>query len=136
MDILLRYLRYLDSLIAKMEAASNVKFHEAQIALARQWVGDQADAGDWPIKEVFVKLPQPSGEGIVETKQTNAKQDKVQLPDSEEDARQTIARFESGAADLRSDEPVADTVSQHMLNDNTSLLDEKWLGTEEEERDA
>jgi len=31
---------------------------------------------------------------------------------------------------------VADTVSQHMLNDKTGLMDEKWLGTDEEERDA
>jgi len=29
---------------------------------------------------------------------------------------------------IRGDEEVADTVSQHMLNDKTGLMDEKWLG--------
>lgn len=120
-----------------MEANSGVKFHEAQVALARQWIGDQSDTGgEPPIKEVFVKLPQPTNEGIVETKATATKTDKVPVPASEEEARKTIERFEHGADSVRSDEEVADTVSQHMLADRTRLLDEKWLGTEQEERDA
>ena len=128
---------YLDSLISKMEATSGVKFHEAQVALARLWIGDQADAGGVdPIKEVSIKIPQSTGEGIVETKASETKVEKVKLPASDEEARETIERFERGAWNLRSDEPVADNVSQHMLNDKTGLLAEKWLGTEEEEKDA
>jgi phospholipase D1/2 len=120
-----------------MEANSGVKFREAQIALARQWIGDQSDAGgEPPITEVFVKLAQPTAEGIVETKATETKVEKVPVPESEEKARETIERFEHGADSVRSDEEVADTVSQHMLADRTGLLDEKWLGTEQEERDA
>jgi phospholipase D1/2 len=126
-----------DSLISKMEANSGVKFHEAQVALARQWIGDQSDAGGEPsIKEVSIKLPQPTKEGIVETQATVTKTEKVPVPASEEEARKTIERFEHGADSVRSDEEVADTVSQHMLADKTRLLDEKWLGTEQEERDA
>jgi phospholipase D1/2 len=119
-----------------MEANSGVKFHEAQIALAREWIGDQADAGGVdPITEVYIKIPQPSIEGIVETR-TGDKVEKVKLPASEEEARELIARFEHGADNIRGDEEVADTVSQHMLNDKTGLMDEKWLGTDAEERDA
>jgi len=125
------------SLISKMEANSGVKFHEAQVALARQWIGDQADAnGVDPITEVFVQEPQPTGEGIVETEIDELKGNKVKLPASEEEARDIIERFERGAYSIRSDEEVADTVSQHMLNDKTGLLEEKWLGTAEEEKDA
>lgn len=120
-----------------MESNSGVKFLEAQVALARQWIGDQSNAGgEDPIKEVFVKVPQPSGEGIVETKATDAKAEKIPLPESDEAARDLIDRFERGADGVRGDEDVADTVSQHMMGDKTGLLDEKWLGSEQEEKDA
>ena len=127
---------YPDSLISKMEENSGVKFHEAQVALARQWVGVQSNAGEDPIKEVFIKMPQATTEGIVQTKATDTKTEKVPLPASDEEARQKIEAFEAGADSIRSDEEVADTVSQHMMSDKTSLLEEKWLGTEEEEKDA
>jgi len=37
---------------------------------------------------------------------------------------------------LRKDEKVADNVGQHALLDETTLLDEEWLGTADEERDS
>lgn len=117
-----------------MEENSGVKFHEAQVSLARQWVG--TDSSEDPIKEVFIKMPQATSEGLVQTKATETKTEKVLLPASDEEARQKIEAFEAGADNIRSDEEVADTVSQHMMNDKTSLLEEKWLGTEEEEKDA
>jgi phospholipase D1/2 len=60
----------------------------------------------------------------------------VKIPESEDAARQVIERFEAAARGVRGDEDVADNVVQHMLNDKTGLLDEKWLGTEQEELDA
>jgi phospholipase D1/2 len=118
-----------------MEANSGVKFEAAQVALARQWLGDHPYAsGVDPIKKVSIKEPQPTGEGIFETIGREIKGDTFNLPASEEEARQTIERFERGA--YRNDDEVADSVSQHMLNDKTGLLEEKWLGTEEEERNA
>jgi len=120
--------------ISEMEANSKVKFHEAQVALARQWIGDQADDGVDPITEVFVEVPQPTTAGMVETKAI--KTEKVPVPTSEEQARRIIEAFEHGADTVRGDDEVADTVSQHMLSDKTGLSDEKWLGTPDEERDA
>lgn len=60
----------------------------------------------------------------------------MKIPESEDAARQLIERFEAAARGVRGDEDVADNVVQHMLNDKTGLLDEKWLGTEQEELDA
>jgi phospholipase D1/2 len=129
--------RYLDSFISKMEANSGVKFKEAQVALARLWMGPNANEdGVDPITEIFIKEPVPSGEGIVETEETKLKGDKVKLPASDEEARETVERFERGASNIRGDEEVADNVAQHRFNDSTRLLDEKWLGTPEEEKDA
>jgi len=43
-----------------MEAKSGVTFEEAQVALARQWIGNQAHAkGKDAIKEVYVQVPNP-----------------------------------------------------------------------------
>ncbi|TFK38573.1 phospholipase D [Crucibulum laeve] len=123
----------LASFISKMEENSGVKFHEAQVALARQWVSGDTITDQ---KTVTVTIPQPTTEGLVVSDKTAPKTETVPIPESDEAAKEIIERFEHGADDLRSDEPVADTVAQHMLDDKTSLLDEQWLGTEQEELDA
>lgn len=118
--------------IAQMEQNSGVTFHEAQIALARQWVGRNFYGKDTP-QEVYVKVPQEAKTGITVTEETSVKKDKVPLPQSIEAARQVIAQFESGAQNLQSNARVADSVSHHALQGRRSLLDEPWAGSEEEE---
>ena len=129
---------FADSLISKMEANSGVKYEQAQVALARQWIGDQADAGGVDaVKEVFFKTSGPTSEGIVETgKATEIKLLKVTLPPSAEQARETVAEFEAGALPLRGDGSVSDNVGQHKFEDRTALASEQWLGSEEEEKNA
>ncbi|KIN99261.1 hypothetical protein M404DRAFT_155707 [Pisolithus tinctorius Marx 270] len=122
----------LDTLIAQMEHNSGVTFHEAQIALARQWEGVNFLTQDAP-REVFVKVPQATNEGIVVSNQTPVKQEKVPVPVSYDAAVDIVRRFESGSDSIRGDENVADSVSQHALQDKTSLEDELWMGSEEEE---
>ncbi|KAH9021302.1 hypothetical protein EDB85DRAFT_2189711 [Lactarius pseudohatsudake] len=123
----------MDTLIARMEASSGVKFNEAQVALARQWIGDSADP-DMPT-EVTIKLPEPTAEGIVLSNKTEVKTESYPLPRSYDEAVSVINRFEHGADVLvgRRHEAVADTVGQHALQDETDLAAEKWLGSEEEE---
>lgn len=120
-----------------METNSGVKFEEAQVALARQWIGNQANQGGKdPIEEVYIQVPLPTTEGITQTQDDNTKTEKFRLPASKEQARRVIERFELGADTIRGDKEVADNVSQHVLADSTGLLDEKWLGTAQEEKDA
>lgn len=123
------------SFIAEMERNSGVKFHEAQVALARQWIGTPS-AGVKTQDKIDIKVPQPESEGGLGTEESKTKTEAVPVPASAEAARQVIERFEHGADNIRGDEDVSDTVAQHMLRDKTSLLEEKWLGTEEEERNA
>lgn len=116
-----------------MEANSGVKFSQAQVALARQWVGDSADP-NMPT-EVAIKLPEPTLEGIVLSNKTEVKSEKYPLPRQYSDAVAVIERFERGAGAIvgRRHDAVADTVGQHALQDETGLRDEQWLGSEEEE---
>jgi phospholipase D1/2 len=110
-----------------MERASGVTFHDAQIALARQWVGKDFSRKDVP-HEVYIKTPD---EDKVSKEEKEKK--KIPLPNSIDSAKNAIARFEAGAQDLRMAGAVADSVSHHALQGRRSLLDETWLGSEEEE---
>lgn len=116
-----------------MEDNSGVKFHEAQVALARQWVSGDTKTSQ---KTVTINITQETKEAMVVTDKTPPKTETVPIPESDEAASQLIARFVCGAQGVRGDEAVADNVAQHMLTDSTSLLDEQWLGTPEEELNA
>lgn len=124
-----------------MEENSGVKFQHAMVALSRQWVG-QENGKDQP-QSVSIVLPDEtnsSGAAIEGSKEggnkSQLKTETYPLPQSVDEARAIIERFEQGADGLRSDESVSDNVVQHMLTDRTSLLDEQWLGTPEEEKNA
>ncbi len=117
------------------------------VALARQWIGESRPSDP---TNVTVILPTytPATDRILNsgnrpkdkrgnsTKKEEPKTETFALPTTVENARHIIETFEDGARGLRSDEPVSDNVVQHMLGDRTSLLDEKWLGTEDEEKNA
>jgi len=117
-----------------MEKNSGVKFHQAQVAYARQIVGDMTDVDRSDAQEtVTIEIPQATTEGMVVSDKTEIKKETIPLPKSEAEATDIIKRFQSGADSIRGDEDVSDNVVQHMLSDKTSLAEEKWLGTEEEE---
>jgi len=117
-----------------MEANSGVSFYEAQIALARQWEGRRF-VGETAPKEVFIKVPESRQEGMT-VSQTKTKPVKVDLPATYDKAVDIIRRFEGGSDDIKGDELVSDSVTQHRFLDETPLTDEIWYGSEEEERDA
>ncbi|CAL1702944.1 unnamed protein product [Somion occarium] len=124
------------SFIAKMEENSGVKFQQAMVALARQWVGD-IEGPSIPANVSIVipsdtTLTMPAPEGV----KSELKSETYPLPATVEEACKIIEQFEHGADELRSDEVVSDNVAQHMLNDRTALVDEEWLGTPEEEKGA
>ncbi|QRV95777.1 phospholipase [Ceratobasidium sp. AG-Ba] len=127
-----------NSFIKQMEQNSGVSFHQAQIAQARLWIGDD---GFWHQEKVSIKAPDPNvgldpaGMGVTEKgKEAQKTVEEVEMPATTQDAAEMVQRFQSGAP--RGDEGVSDTVGQHALMDRTTLADERWLGTEQEERDC
>jgi len=128
----------INTFIKQMEETSNTTFHQAQIAQARLWIGDD---GFWHQEKVQIKAPEPNagldqgGMGVTEKgKEVQKTVEAVDMPATTDEAREIVKRFEAGAA--RGDEGVADTVGQHAFMDGTGLKDERWLGTEQEERDS
>ncbi|KAF9027624.1 phospholipase D/nuclease [Hymenopellis radicata] len=124
------------SYIQRMEEHSGVKFNEAQVALAREWVG----VGGQGQTEVTLALPSTSGTGLVQSEKGKGKDEKttetVKIPDTTEEAQDIIHRWERASEAIPEDDNVSDNVVQHMLQDETSLASEDWAGSEEEERSA
>ncbi|TFL05257.1 phospholipase D/nuclease [Pterulicium gracile] len=124
----------ISSFIKQAEEKSGVEFHEAQIALARQLIGDCPTDQT----EITLALPEVKVQTLSASNNSNkngTKTSSVTMPiaPSADEARQTVEKFERAAREVRSDHEVSDSVAQHMLSDRTTLYDEKWLGTEEEE---
>ncbi len=117
-----------------MEEHSGVKFNEAQVALAREWVG----VGGQGQTEVTVALPSTSGTGLVQSEKGKDEKttETVKIPDTTEEAQDIIHRWERASEAIPEDDNVSDNVVQHMLQDETSLASEDWAGSEEEERAA
>ncbi|KAG8962140.1 hypothetical protein FRC03_004555 [Tulasnella sp. 419] len=123
------------SFIKQMEQNSGVSFHEAQVALARCWIGDD---GFWHQKTVKIKAPaweKPDQANLGTTEKSAVEEiAEVNFPPSTQAAYDIVKQFESGAP--RGDEDVSDSIAQHLLEDVTDLRDERWLGTEQEEKDC
>jgi phospholipase D1/2 len=119
------------SFINQMEERSGVTFHQAQIALAKQWIGNPEI---WAQTSISIQQPVPTTEGIV-VENTKIKVEELPIPTTVEEATETIEKFQNGAVGLRDDYQVSDSIAHHALMDDTNLLQEKWLGSEQEEYD-
>lgn len=106
------------------------------VALARLWVGKHEEA----LEPQDVSVVLPTGTYTEELSpaggKAELKTETYQLPKSYEEAVEILERWKGAADRLRNDDDVSDNVVQHMLSDRTSLLEEKWLGTVEEEKAA
>jgi phospholipase D1/2 len=117
-----------------MEENSGVKFHEAQVALARQWLGDQG-LGD--IKDINIEAPSSTKEGINISDKTEIHVEKVHIPESFEAATAVVEKFEKGIDGLAEGSPnvkeIKSSLPHQLLANGPPLEQEKWLGSEEEE---
>ncbi|KAI0773032.1 phospholipase D/nuclease [Trametes elegans] len=124
------------SYIHEIEQRSGIPYHQLNVALGRIWVG--LGEGPEDPKEATVTIP--TGRSVAGQSTSGSKPEmkteKYPLPASVTEAREIVEKWISAAKKVRDDTDVADNVAQHMLHDRTSLLEEKWLGTEDEERGA
>lgn len=129
------------SLIGEMEKNSGVRFDEANVALARQWMGPDTKDISYKVK---IKSVDPSKQGsfhldsMGQAPPSKGKEKvddsirKVAVPKTVEEAAEIIKKFERGAP--RGDDGVADSIAQHVQMDDTPLESERWAGTQEEEK--
>jgi phospholipase D1/2 len=120
-----------------VQEVSNVDFYQAQVAQDRQWIGDMW--GTNSSKEVKIaEIQTNAGLGIMDqdAKKEDVKTVTIPMQENLQDAVALVDKWEAAALQVRGDGDVSDTVGQHAMQDKTALSDEKWLGTEEEERFA
>ena len=116
-----------------MEQRSRVEFEQAEVALARQWLGPDNAQPDYTVKIKTVATKQ-GDLSTMDASETKKQVKEVRVPQTVRESADIIRQFESGAT--RGDHRVSDSVSQHVQLDRTPLKQEEWLGTPEEERNA
>ncbi|GAA5939858.1 hypothetical protein JCM3775_007130 [Rhodotorula graminis] len=134
-------LNYDPERIKRMEEASGVTLFQAQAALARVYLGQDALASELEKnKTVKFTIPQEGGEvQMLDGKDNKGKAAKpnpvvqVPLPASYDEAWATIRRFE-GADSIR--DSIADSISHLSQAGTGSVVDEPWSGDEASERRA
>ncbi|ORX37927.1 hypothetical protein BD324DRAFT_623854 [Kockovaella imperatae] len=119
--------------LAEMERISGVSFHEAQVALAKIYVGSDDVTGDAD-EVVNIEKPHDQTTRVDQIGKADTVEKAVKLPKTVDEARDIIHRFESALG--RTDAQVSDNVCQHAFQTKTSLMDEKWAGTEATEREC
>ncbi|SCZ90767.1 BZ3500_MvSof-1268-A1-R1_Chr1-3g02230 [Microbotryum saponariae] len=126
--------------VKQMEQRSGVDFNTAQAALARIFMGREPPKDELRDNQELSFAPAEEGGEVKaldprekKKPETGPPVDKRPLPQSYQEALETIQQFEQGDV-VR--EELADSISHHVFQGTGSLLDEPWFGTEESERKA
>lgn len=117
---------------------SGVSVYDAQVAQAREWIGD--DFLGESIRELKIfEVKGNVGGGLQlegEAKRNDTESKTLRLPQSREEAKNIVDRFENTAKLELGNFRVSDNVGQHAMKvPDTLLEDEEWFGNEQEELD-
>lgn len=125
-----------ETYLKDVEKQSGVSFHEAQVAQAREWIGDGWQDGSTREMKIF-EIKGNVGGGLQmegDAKKSDAKAKTLPLPRDRQEAKRIVDRFENAAKDVLGGFYVSDNVGHHAMKVTGHLSEEPWFGTEEEER--
>ncbi|KAF9652544.1 phospholipase D [Thelephora ganbajun] len=120
----------------EVELRSGVSFYEAQVAQAREWIGNDRQGDSIRELKIF-EVKGNVGSGLQlegEAKKNDAKVKTLPLPQDRQQAKRIVDRFENVAQGVLGNFRVSDNVGHHAMKGSGSLLEERWSGTEDEER--
>jgi phospholipase D1/2 len=117
-----------------MEQKSGVSFHEAQVALSRLWAGNPQKHMRGKEETVILSRPHDQSTDINHVAQKQTVNRGIKLPSTVDEALSLIKRFEAGAGE--GNRGISDNVGQHSQQCPTTLFDEAWDGTEQEELES
>lgn len=120
----------------EVEKRSGVTFYEAQVAQAREWIGDGWQDGSARELKIF-EVKGNVGVGLQmegDAKKSDAKVKTLPLPQDRQGAKRIVDGFENAAKDVLGGFRVSDNVGHHAMKGAGHLSEEQWFGTEEEER--
>lgn len=112
-----------------------MSFYEAQVAQAREWIGDGWQDG--AIRELkILEVKGNVGGGLQlegDAKKSDVKVKTLPLPRDRQKAKITVDSFENTAKDVLNGFRVSDNVGHHAMKGAGCLSEEQWFGTEDEE---
>ena len=123
--------------LKEVERRSGVTVYEAQVAQAREWIGEDLERVSIRELKIFEAKGNVGGGLQLEgdAKKGDAKVKTLTLPQDRREAKRTVDRFEGAAKDVLGRSRVSDNVGQHAMRAPGSLFEEGWFGTDEEELD-
>jgi phospholipase D1/2 len=125
-----------ETYLREVEKQSGVTFYEAQVAQAREWIGNGWQDGSTRELKIF-EVKGNIGGGLQlegDAKQNDAKVKTLPLPRDRQEAKKIVDRFEDAAKDVLGSFRVSDNVCHHAMKSAGDLSGEQWFGTEDEER--
>lgn len=125
-----------ETYLTEVEKRSDVTFYQAQVAQAREWIGDGWHDGSVRELKIFEAKGNVGGglqlEGDAKKNEEKAKT--LPLPQDRRKAKKTVDHFENTAKGVLGDFRVSDNVCHHAMKGGGHLSEEQWFGTEDEER--
>jgi phospholipase D1/2 len=124
--------------IREMERASGISFHQAQVAAARVYLGEQGYVSGK--SKVAIRAAEDTSTSAATEKDKNGKTktqviEEVDLPKSVDDAMEILRKFETAAP--RGEDHIKDTIASDILHGQTAIKDEPWPTSDEhEEKEA
>lgn len=126
-----------ETYLKEVEKQSGVTFYQAQVAQAREWIGDGWQDGS--IRELkILEVKGNVGGGLQlegDAKKSDVKAKTLPLPQDRQQAKRAVDHFEDTAKDVLGGFRVSDNVGHHAMKGAGNLSEERWFGTEDEERD-
>jgi phospholipase D1/2 len=121
------------SRVREMEKKSGIGFHQAQVAAARVYLGEQGMVGGQ--QKVAIRAAEDTSQGDKKKDKdgkTKAKViEEVELPKTIDEAMEILRKFQSAVPEA--DEHVKDSIAGNVLHGQTPIKDEPWPSSDEEE---
>jgi len=125
-----------ETYLKEVEKRSGVTFYQAQVAQAREWIGDGWHDGSVRELKIFEAKGNIGGglqlEGDAKKNEEKAKT--LPLPQDRQEAKKTVDHFENTAKGVLGGFRVSDNVCHYAMKGAGHLSEEQWFGTEDEER--
>lgn len=121
------------SRVREMEKASGISFHQAQVAAARVYLGEQGYvSGRSKVAIRAAEDTMKQGKEKDSDGKTKAKViEEVDLPKTVDDAMEILRKFQSAVP--AADDHVKDSIAGNVFHGQTAIKDEPWPSSDEEE---
>ncbi|PWN46154.1 phospholipase D/nuclease [Ceraceosorus guamensis] len=121
-------------IVRETEQASGITYHQAQVALARVYIGDAAYQDGR--KKIAIKVPssEPDAPLDKDGKKKLSTVEEVEMPATSQEALEILRKFANGTPERA--RGLQDSIASAFLHGQPDITQSQWQGSEEEEVNA